>query len=626
MATRPYQTVFTAHDLKRAYQNCGFEFHRAAPATANESKGPCPFCQGEDRFHIKEGDTQPLMYCRQCEADFKDFLAVLGLITKTQPPAPSAPRPSRKVVKMGTEFTPPVNAKEWRYCNPAGEPVLSTFRWSAKGGKNIRQATPDGNGGYQTGCIPEVRPLLYSEHLARLPKEHQVLIVEGETCVDEAIERTNLPTTTWPGGTGGADKADLSVLEGRPVILWPDADEPGKAAMRTIAKRLPKSCQTYWVSPPKDAPKGWDIADADAATCKRMIQDAKPYKNPDAIEFEDLTKGDGEPINWLWHEFIPEGEITVLAGMGGAGKSTLALTFAAIVASGAKWPDGSPAKKGRVVVMSTEDSLKKVQKPRCQAAIQAIGATDPYPVKSVKWERHHSISKALPELMEELAGYEHPPALLIIDPVIEIMGRGNSNAATDVRESLHPLQNFAARTGMAILGVTHLAKYTSEADAVERVLGSSAWTAKPRMVLLAHHDKTNSDDARKLLRTKSNLGPNDGGFAYKVAVDPQDRLIVKFGDALTGDADSETKRSKGLTQDEIDLADELVVEQTRLFHDGQRPDWGLFPSTAFNAATRWHPRKAKEYRELRGYATRQAKKPHNGYWWYEEGENDPEST
>ena len=619
----------TADDLKRAYQNCGHEFDKNYPAKARESKGPCPLCGGTDRFHIAQGDTKPLMYCRQCNADFKDFLAVLGVLDKPELPAPPAPRQSSAsgtVVDLaqGTPFTPPQNARQWHYYDSEGSHKLTTFRTETPDGKEFRQAVPDGKGGYLTGNLPKVRPLLHSEHLARIPKTEPVLIVEGEKCVEAAIAQKH-PATTWPGGCGNVKKVDLSVLEGRPVILWPDADEPGEEAMRSLAKRLPKSCQTFWIEPPNDKPEKWDCADADADTFRQLIHDAKPYQPTDGMSLVDITRIPVKPTQWLWHHFIPRGEITVLAGRGSAGKSTLAMTFAAIVASGGKWPDGSSAQKGKVVILNTEDDFKSTLASRSQMALEAIGAKDWMPIETETWKVHQSIAEALPKLLGLLASYEHPPSLLVIDPIIEIMTSGNSNSAHDVRKALQPIQNFAKQTGMSILGITHLAKYTTDENAVERVLGSNAWTTKPRALLLAHYD-SESADPRKLLRAKSNLGPEGGGFEYEIKVDEREWVSVKFGKALTGDADTLTKRRKGLSQDEIAFGDQVTAEQQRLFQDGQRPDWGLFPSTAFNAATGWHPRKAKEYRELRGYGTRQAKDPHSGWWWYEEGENDPEST
>ena len=118
-------------------------------------------------------------------------------------------------------------------------------------------------------------------------------------------------------------------------------------------------------------------------------------------------------------------------------------------------------------------------------------------------------------------------------PLIEIAGNKNTNAANEVRECLNPLQRFAVETNCAILGIAHLAKYRQTEDALERVLGSSAWTAKPRMVLIAHK---NDAGQRMLLRAKSNLGPDGGGFEYALVQNSADINYARFGNTLEGDA------------------------------------------------------------------------------------------
>ena len=46
-----------------------------------------------------------------------------------------------------------------------------------------------------------------------------------------------------------------------------------------------------------------------------------------------------QPIEWLWHQRIPIGKVTLLVGDPGQGKSLIALDLAARVSTGATWPD-----------------------------------------------------------------------------------------------------------------------------------------------------------------------------------------------------------------------------------------------------------------------------------------------
>src|SRR5260370_13782 len=47
------------------------------------------------------------------------------------------------------------------------------------------------------------------------------------------------------------------------------------------------------------------------------------------------------PIDWLWDAHLARGKLSILAGVPGTGKSTVAFNLAAIVSIGGAWPDGS---------------------------------------------------------------------------------------------------------------------------------------------------------------------------------------------------------------------------------------------------------------------------------------------
>jgi hypothetical protein len=91
-----------------------------------------------------------------------------------------------------------------------------------------------------------------------------VLIVAGEKTADAAEERfPEHVAITWPGGTNAVRKADWSVLKGREVVIWPDADEPGRKASRDVAlmARAAGALDVVIVQGPETLPKGWDLAD-----------------------------------------------------------------------------------------------------------------------------------------------------------------------------------------------------------------------------------------------------------------------------------------------------------------------------------------------------------------------------
>lgn len=68
--------------------------------------------------------------------------------------------------------------------------------------------------------------------------EKTLVLVEGEKAA-EAFQRAAVEghiAVTWRNGAKAVDKADFSLCRDRKVILWPDNDEEGRAAMRTAGK------------------------------------------------------------------------------------------------------------------------------------------------------------------------------------------------------------------------------------------------------------------------------------------------------------------------------------------------------------------------------------------------------
>ena len=112
--------------------------------------------------------------------------------------------------------------------------------------------------------------------------------------------------------------------------------------------------------------------------------------------------------------------------------------------------------------------------------------------------------------------------LIIIDPVVSIVA-GDSHKNTEVRRGLQPLVDLAGELKIAVLGITHFTKGTAGRDPIERVTGSLAFGALPRLVMATAKPKEKGEPWR-VVRAKSNIGPDGGGFEYEL-----DQVQVKGG-------------------------------------------------------------------------------------------------
>lgn len=54
---------------------------------------------------------------------------------------------------------------------------------------------------------------------------------------------------------------------------------------------------------------------------------------PDGVRLLQAAECEPLAVRWLWRHWLPSGAITILAGMPGTGKTTLALSIASIVSS-----------------------------------------------------------------------------------------------------------------------------------------------------------------------------------------------------------------------------------------------------------------------------------------------------
>lgn len=257
-----------------------------------------------------------------------------------------------------------------------------------------------------------------------------------------------------------------------------------------------------------------------------------------------LVRGDTvslEPVGWAWPGFLPRGMLTILGGSPGCGKTTIAQSLAATLTRAGTWPDGTRCTaSGDVLIWSGEDAH-----PIIAARLKAAGAD---------MQRVHFVDGISGgdgdgcfdpgrdmQLLEDAAKRLPNLQLLILDPIVSAV-TGDSHKNAEVRRALQPVVALAQRTGCAVLGITHFSKGTTGRDPTERITGSLAFAALARLVLVAAKVKPdgNEESRRVLVRAKSNIGPDDGGFAYaleRVEVAPDvEGQRVRWLEALEGSA------------------------------------------------------------------------------------------
>jgi hypothetical protein len=270
---------------------------------------------------------------------------------------------------------------------------------------------------------------------------------------------------------------------------------------------------------------------------ERAAGDAAPQAGLQIIGGEDVVM---EAISWLWQDWIAAGVFHVLAGTPGCGKTTVALAWAATITSGGRWPDGTRADVGNVLIWSGEDGIGDTLAPRLKAMGANMGRVKFVgPVLDAEHKRAFDPAVDMDALLLRAAEIGDV-RFLLLDPIVQAVS-GDDHKNGTVRRSLAPVVEFCQAIGCAVVGISHFSKGTQGREPVDRVTGSLAFAALPRVVVIAGMNRDGEGSDRQIIaKAKCNIGPRDGGFVYSLEQIPLTETIaasaVRWGESLTGNA------------------------------------------------------------------------------------------
>ncbi len=239
-------------------------------------------------------------------------------------------------------------------------------------------------------------------------------------------------------------------------------------------------------------------------------------------------------VKWLWPYILARGEMALIAGEGGLGKSMFLLACATAASTGGLWPDQSVnAPVGHSIIVSAEDNAETTLRPR----LEAMGAN----LDRVSFCRARTLidrdGKRLVNPMSlQTHDYwktvldRHPDTVLfIVDPIPSYLGRGvNDRQNNEIREVLEPfIEDVIRPRNVCFYANTHLNKSVDARTPVQRITGSIAYANIPRNVHLIIRDP-DQPDRRLFKQCKCNNGPDDLlAVAYRIQ-----KAAVKHGEEV----------------------------------------------------------------------------------------------
>lgn len=283
----------------------------------------------------------------------------------------------------------------------------------------------------------------------------QMFLVEGETDTMRLHQEVGRNATVL--GLSGVNAwkpeyaKDFAAAEKVFVILDNDEDYNVSAVVDKTWKQIrndigPKARRVYL--PVKDVCEFFQVYDLETfrELCKRSSGVSRRFQDL------DLTQ-DVKPVDWLVENWIARGDVTLMIGEPGLGKSWLTMALSVAIAKGEGEWLGQPLKGSGSVMYVDEENPEDIVKQRFKKlGLSAAGAKNiHYLYRPGIW-----INKDPDAFLDEALSLE--PALIVMDSLSRIHSEDENSAnsmAMLFREGIQPL---ARETGAAVVVIHHTIK------------------------------------------------------------------------------------------------------------------------------------------------------------------------
>jgi archaellum biogenesis ATPase FlaH len=304
----------------------------------------------------------------------------------------------------------------------------------------------------------------------------------------------------------------------------------------------------------------------------RVVNDEDPQAGVDSDEVDEederdrdepwrplakpLSEVEEEQLDWIWYPYLARGEMTILEGDPGLGKSYLAQMVSKGLTDGEVLPSVKkmPAIEGVVAYFDMENSVATVTKKRM--ADNGMKRMDRF----FQEETPFSIDDedAVSTVYDALR--TRKPVLAVFDTLNTYIGKADIHNSAESQQALNTFVEIAKRFQCAVLVLRHLTKNT-KTSSLYRGQGSIAFAGKARVVITVGQSP-DDPDTRVAAVTKINVARRPKALTFK---------IEELPDTLR-----QQDRSKFIWGDFVDLTvDDIIAQEKEEKRRGDAKDTSL---------------------------------------------------
>lgn len=285
---------------------------------------------------------------------------------------------------------------------------------------------------------------------------------------------------------------------------------------------------------------------------------------PDVVEMfaVSMDQVEQEDVAWEWEPYVARGEVTIMEGDPGIGKSYLVQMIAIAVADGTGLPGDKRigCKPRTVFFFDHENSRATVMKPR----LVFNGLKNERNIRQD--ERAFSVDDEDQVKAAHAAIVKHNCGLVIFDTLMNYAGGANTHSSAETARIMGTFRDIAIQYKIPVIVLRHLTKDKKTSSAY-RGQGSITFTGSARTVIGVGYA---SDDvhSRFFKITKSNLTDVGGMPARRMTmINEKKDCRIEFGGTLFISNDDLYNTAQPLPEDNAPLREwlkELLNEKPML--------------------------------------------------------------